>query len=204
MLVAHNYDFDIDVLLRALNYYKLVPHIPFVGICTMERYLDRKLKEVALALGIDMSDHHDALFDARVCAEILLALMSGINPHHLKYPIERKSERIIYRENDIRRKVDKEVFVQDLSLVENINNTFYDKKVVITGIFEKFPVRNELALLLKNLGADINSAISSKTNYVIAGEDFGPKKMGKVFALRNSGCDISIINEKELCDMLNL
>jgi len=58
-------------------------------------------------------------------------------------------------------------------------NMFYNKKVVITGNFEFFKDRNELAKILYDSGADIDMVVSQKTNYLISGKDSGWKKLEK-------------------------
>jgi NAD-dependent DNA ligase len=58
------------------------------------------------------------------------------------------------------------------------------KKVVITGIFEKFPYRDEMAKWLHDVGADVNTSISSKTDYVIVGRNAGPKKLQQIESLK--------------------
>lgn len=76
------------------------------------------------------------------------------------------------------------------------NSPFYEMKVVITGVFKTIS-REDLAELLKSLGADINTSISSRTNYVIAGDEAGPSKMEKVKSLISSGSHLSLLNESE-------
>lgn len=60
------------------------------------------------------------------------------------------------------------------------DHVFYGKKVVITGEFEKFSIRNEMAKLLYDCGADINGAISKRTDFVIVGTNAGPKKLEQI------------------------
>lgn len=83
--------------------------------------------------------------------------------------------------------------------VEDTSHLFYKKKVVITGTFEKFPFREEMAKLLHEVGADVNSSISKKTDYVIVGESAGPKKLEKI---ENLG--IPTISEVEFLKLFNL
>lgn len=61
--------------------------------------------------------------------------------------------------------------------VEDKSHLFYNKKVVITGEFPSFENRNIMAEMLQNVGADVNTAISKKTDFVIVGKKAGPKKM---------------------------
>lgn len=57
-------------------------------------------------------------------------------------------------------------------------NMFTGKKVVITGDFS-FP-RNQLAKLLWESGADLDTAIGLKTDYVVKGENAGWKKCEQI------------------------
>lgn len=100
-------------------------------------------------------------------------------------------------------KISSEVKQQDLSICINKDTIFYDKKVVITGTFDSFPVREDLAQKLKLLGANINSSISAKTNIVCIGSGAGPKKIEKIEQLKKSGNDIRIISEDELKEIIN-
>ena len=83
--------------------------------------------------------------------------------------------------------------------IEDTSHFFYQKKVVITGSFERFPFREDMAKLLHNVGADVNSGISRKTDYVIVGENAGPKKLEKIEEL-----GIETIDEKRFLEIFNL
>ena len=63
----------------------------------------------------------------------------------------------------IRSKINSETLIQNLD-VDDIGNYFYNKKVVITGTFSIG--RQEMAEMLQSKGADVNTAISKKTNIV--------------------------------------
>ncbi|SDE57364.1 BRCT domain-containing protein [Riemerella columbipharyngis] len=83
--------------------------------------------------------------------------------------------------------------------VTDTSHFFYSKKVVITGTFEKFPFREEMAKLLHDVGADVNVSISRKTDYVIVGENAGPKKMEKIKEL-----GIETIDESKFIELFKL
>ena len=87
--------------------------------------------------------------------------------------------------------------------VKNKNTIFFQKKVVITGIFCAYPDRDELGSILKSFGADIDRGISGKTNIVIVGEGAGPAKLKKIEELNAKGKNIRLIYEKELCEIMN-
>lgn len=94
----------------------------------------------------------------------------------------------------------------DLSQIES-GSFLYGSKVVITGLFDAFPDRNELAAYLKSLGADIQTSISSKTNYVIVGRDPGPSKMAKIDEINATAIPVKKIiklTEQMLIDRLGV
>ncbi len=67
---------------------------------------------------------------------------------------------------------------------------------VVSGVFTKV-TRNELKKLIEDNGAKISSSISSKTSYVVAGENMGPSKLKTA---RDLG--INIISEEEFLEMI--
>lgn len=75
------------------------------------------------------------------------------------------------------------------------------KKVVISGIYKTF-ARTELAEILKGLGADLNTTVSKKTDFLIAGENTGPSKLKKMKLFVNENLSKKIIEETELINML--
>jgi len=78
-----------------------------------------------------------------------------------------------------------------------IGSALKDQKFVISGVFVNLS-REELKEKIESLGGTVLSAISSKTNYVVAGEGMGPSKKSKAEAL-----GIPIIDEKTFFDMIN-
>lgn len=71
------------------------------------------------------------------------------------------------------------------------SNPFFGKTVVITGTFKDF-TRDELSAILTGKGAKVSSAVSSKTDYVLCGENAG----SKLTKARDLG--ITVITESEL------
>lgn len=58
--------------------------------------------------------------------------------------------------------------------VINTESVFNGKRIVITGTFKDF-TRDELTEKLNNLGAKVSGSVSSKTDYVLCGENAGSK-----------------------------
>jgi DNA ligase (NAD+) len=70
-------------------------------------------------------------------------------------------------------------------------NKLEGQSVVISGVFETL-TRDELKKLIEDNGGKISSSISSKTNFIVAGENMGPSKKKKAEDLK-----ILLINEYE-------
>jgi len=70
------------------------------------------------------------------------------------------------------------------------------KKIVVSGVFSKFS-RNELKQSIEDNGGKVSSSISSKTDYLIAGDKMGPAKRTKAEKL-----EIKIISEDEYIELI--
>jgi DNA ligase (NAD+) len=67
---------------------------------------------------------------------------------------------------------------------------------VISGVFETLS-RDELKKLIEDNGGKVSSSISSKTSYVLAGDNMGPSKKNKATSL-----GIAIISELDFLNLL--
>ena len=67
---------------------------------------------------------------------------------------------------------------------------------VVSGVFSSFG-REELKTVIKENGGKVASGISSKTNYLVAGENMGPAKKEKAESL-----EITILNESSFRELL--
>jgi len=63
------------------------------------------------------------------------------------------------------------------------------QSIVISGVFESLS-RDELKKLIEDNGGKVSSSISSKTSFIVAGDNMGPSKKKKADDL-----NISLINE---------
>tara|TARA_B100000795_G_scaffold81791_1_gene58985 strand:+ start:5286 stop:7295 length:2010 start_codon:yes stop_codon:yes gene_type:complete len=77
-----------------------------------------------------------------------------------------------------------------------INNILSEHIYVISGIFNNHS-RNELKSIIEKNGGKVSSSISSKTNYLLGGNNIGPSKLSKVKKL-----EIPIISENDLMEMI--
>lgn len=199
IIVTHNAAFDLDVLNINCRYYGITePDINAICTCVLHNKI--RLEDACTLYDIPIYNHHNALEDARACANLFIKYQKI---HRVTCLIDKPATKTQKEKNedffsDPGRRLSKDVLKQDLSTVENKDNIFYNKKVVITGVFNSYPVREDLANHLKRLGADINTSISSKTDIVICGNEFGPAKIRKVKELQDAGFDIKILNEEML------
>lgn len=67
---------------------------------------------------------------------------------------------------------------------------------VLTGVYESME-RDEASAVIKSFGGRVTSALSRKTNYIIAGDESGPAKLAKAEEL-----NITILNEDDLLDLI--
>ncbi len=70
------------------------------------------------------------------------------------------------------------------------------KSFVVSGVFSNFS-RNEIKAYITQHGGEVKGSLSSKTNYLLAGDKMGPEKRKKAESL-----GIPIINEEDLQQMV--
>ena len=200
-IVTHNATFDISVLNKVIQYYELdIPNIKGYA-CTCDIYDRLKLNEACALYGIQIDNHHDAKCDSMMCAELYLKYVNDIEPNHsideVKIEYERDSKFPLFEGHD---KICGDLLVKDLSCADP-KNPFYDRKVVITGVFNCD--RKKLAAKLKSMGADIDVSITRKTHYVVIGNEPGPAKMQKIDKLIHDGYPIRPLYQNDLDNILS-
>lgn len=78
----------------------------------------------------------------------------------------------------------------------NQTNKLEGKIFVVSGVFHKV-TRDELKKLIEDNGGKVSSSISSKTNYIVAGDNMGPSKLEKATSL-----GVPIISEVSFLEMV--
>lgn len=86
---------------------------------------------------------------------------------------------------------------ETVEVKEASENFFKDKTVVLTGTLTQMG-RNEAKALLQQLGAKVSGSVSSKTDFVIAGDAAG-SKLAKAQEL-----NIPVLTEEEFLEQVNL
>ena len=80
---------------------------------------------------------------------------------------------------------------------KNISSIFLGKSFVISGVFSNYS-RSDIKNLIESNGGRVSSSISSKTNYLVAGQNMGPSKKEKAEKLKTL-----IISEVELINLIS-
>lgn len=193
LLVAHNAAFDLAVLRATLECYGL--DMPgFRCECTY-RMSGLNLASLCDALEIELVNHHDALADATACAIAYLKMKQGIPPDHRL--IRPRSGHDFFAGHE---RITGDLLKPDLEHCD-CNHPFYNKKVVFTGVLNAI-TRNEAAKAVKTCGADIDTGITRRTNFVIAGSGAGPAKLKKIEQFNAQGAGIRIIREEEFLGII--
>ncbi|MUV02217.1 NAD-dependent DNA ligase LigA [Flavobacterium rakeshii] len=78
----------------------------------------------------------------------------------------------------------------------SVSDKLAGKTLVVSGVFEKFS-RDELKKAIEDNGGKVGSSISSKTDYVVAGDNMGPAKLEKANKL-----GVAIISEDDFIELI--
>ena len=117
---------------------------------------------------------------------------------------ERIAQSVIeFFENENNKKIIERLkgFGVQFEIVEKYNpdatEKFLGKIFVVSGVFEKFS-RDDLKKTIEDNGGKVGSSISSKTDFVVAGDNMGPAKLEKANQL-----GIPIISENDFLKMIH-
>ncbi|WP_300979234.1 NAD-dependent DNA ligase LigA [Flavobacterium sp.] len=87
-----------------------------------------------------------------------------------------------------------------MEIVEKVNpnatTKFLGKTFVVSGVFEQFS-RDDLKRAIEDNGGKVGNSISSKTDFVVAGDNMGPSKLEKATKL-----GVAIVSEQDFINML--
>jgi DNA polymerase-3 subunit epsilon len=200
LIVAHNAAFDLSVMRASLEESAHdFPRLDYVCTWRLSQILmsempNHKLSTLANRFGLELN-HHNALSDAEVCAQLALHLVEKSNEESLislskkcGFNIGELHENNTYSPFAKRRySRDKTDIVKFDSLVdlESINEKtekLSGCKIVVSGVFHQFS-RSELKKMIEQHGGKNVGSISKKTTFVLAGEKMGPAKKEKAETL---------------------
>lgn len=230
IVVAHNASFDISVLVKTLDYYDLpFPNLQY--ICSyrasqrvFKNVINYRLDTLAHCLGIHL-DHHHALEDAQVAAQILIYMVESFGHGCIEDFAESISLRLGRLSNDDHTSC---AYTKDppvtqprtnsLPLSKRIvatttdfdeDNEFYGKTVAFTGALNGLS-RAQAYQIIANLGGCPADNVTMKTDYLVLGvQDYrrlnGHKqsaKTRKAVRYAKEGTGIQTISEEDLYNMI--
>lgn len=194
--VAHNADFDIDSIQRSLdNGTSVFDLVKVIDTCKITDY--SSLYSCCKYFDIDLPKHHDALCDANACAELLLKL-KDFPPYGYIPKVEEPTDEYIPEikaKSHTAEKKSVEILYPD--------TIFNNKTCVYSGVFEDWPIREELEYFLMSCGAKVTHSISSRTDYFIVGVDPGPAKIQKAIDISSNGGKIQFISQNKLAEIVD-
>ena len=215
IFVAHHSNFDLSVINKELLRNDIDTNFDSIAYIDTfqlsQQYLDLenyRLPNVCQALNIEFKNHHNALADCTAAANILMKLseMYSIKFQDCCNIFERDKTKNLNTTPTKSNKPKDSIFND---CPENIELS--EKKICLTGHFSKIS-KNELKVVLESNGAVTQKSVTSKTDYVIVGEDgstqwkgdgFG-SKIEKALNLNQNGSSILILRENEFLEQSHL
>lgn len=224
-LFAHNATYDILKIINGCTYHNIdIPNFKYadslmVAKRTWKGLINYKLDTVSDFLNIELN-HHNADSDAIACGKIMLKAMQFYNFDNILSLLEQIKYSYGYYENNtfykgFSHKINKcHNSKSDYEKVKEINiNTKADgelngKVIVFTGALSI--TREEAMKLAAEHGAIPNASVTSKTNYLVVGNDdyhkfkLGNKsnKMIKAEQLISKGQDLEMITEDDFLELI--
>lgn len=151
------------------------------------------ITEVGIKTARDLANHFENLENLMNASEEELAFVDEVGEVIAKNIFD------FFRDED-NLKLIKDLFangvkIKEIKKTQAINENFANKKFVLTGTLTKY-TRDEASEIILNLGGQVASSVSAKTDYVLAGENAG-SKLTKAKEL-----GVKIITEEEFENMI--
>lgn len=220
LVIAHNASFDISVLRKTAELYDIdLPEFKY--ICTMKLSKNfykgienAKLNTVNDFLGYEFK-HHDALYDALACSNILLNIAAELKCDDID-----EISKVVgvsigtvdggeYKPSRIKGmtiKTSNRIYVpKKRSVFERLKADAYKNEVVVfTGRLDSMP-RDEAMRLVRVLGGTTGSSVTGKTTILVTNmkdaKDLRREEMStklkRAVDLNAKGQNIRLLNEKE-------
>ncbi|MRX73372.1 exonuclease [Bacillus lacus] len=228
LFVAHNAQFDMNVLKNTLLEYSIelpefqyVCSIPVSSSALQGERIGNSLKERTERFGIVLENHHDALSDARACAELVIKSVQSKKRKSLqsycqtygRIPVKKFSQLKLQTTFKKKRKKFEKVSIKDIVTTESTfdeNHKLYGKSVVFTGDLQSLD-RKEAMQKVVDYGGIVKSGVSRKTDFLVVGKQDKnvvgvagiSTKEKKAYELIEQGIEIKIIGEEELMELIS-
>jgi DNA polymerase-3 subunit epsilon len=208
-LVAHNAAFDFAVLQRTLRSWNIIEDVP-KGYCTYLtakqkiKLISYRLPDLAKEFNLSPFNHHDALADARACAELALHLMGTSGEIDTLTQSRASNDRFISKARTLQVPVDYSDI--NLDLFDFSTATLLEgKHVLFTGTPLGLREKSEGWFWVEALGGIVEKNWTSKVNILVTctqdprqlkeGHDKSSKHE-KAEAALEKGQNVEIIDEE--------
>lgn len=225
-LFAHNATYDILKIINGCNQCNIdIPNFKYADSLmlakrTWKGLINYKLDTVSNFLNIELN-HHNADSDSIACGKIVLKALKFYNSNNILSALDKIKSSYGYYENNTfykafsykiktshNSKSDYEK-VKDIKINTVSTSNLSGKIIVFTGTLSI--TREEAMKLAANCGAIPNASVTSKTNYLVVGNDdynkfkLGNKsnKMIKAEQLIAKGQDLEMITEDDFLELIN-
>lgn len=232
LVIAHNAAFDIRLLKKLIAIYK-TEYKEFDYLCTQNLYrsnikLDAyNLKAVGTHIG-ETFEHHRAVDDSLVCLKAFLHVINDakylnrnlietefhtpiekfvMTQENLRYTARVKRQSSFNRFNTSGFKA-KDLKPKTTNFDEN--HPVFGKVFTFTGDFTNFSSKEEAAQRIVDLGGIFKDGLVKANDYLVQGINLNTglpmegSKVQKVADYNNKGCNIQIITEFELMNLLSV
>lgn len=224
LVIAHNASFDISVLRKSAELYNI--ELPsFNYICTMKlarnfykEIENAKLNTVNDFLGYQFK-HHDALYDALACSNILLNISEELNCNDISEvskllgvtlgTVDSNGYRPSQAKGRVSKTSNRAYNPKKESKFERLKDNFFKNEVVVfTGRLASMS-RDEAMRLVRKLGGDTGSSVTKKTTILVTnmkdiddlGRDEMSNKLKRAKDLIAKGQNIKFLNEEEFLNI---
>lgn len=204
LIIFHNASMDLSVLKNLFNYYDIKSFdIDYLDTMKLAELTGnpRKLTELSQKFDVEITNHHDPLDDAIVCADIFSKLIEQ-HPDYTKLIQNFNSDSLLKKKasNEINLQIKNEnidIIKQHSITKDELNNsTIKGQGFVFTG--ELNEDRDECKDFIIKHGGLIKSGITGKVNYVVIGSGYGWSKIQKIHELNtNKNCGIRILTNAD-------
>lgn len=229
-IIAHNAQFDMSVLYSCLTEYSLeLPNFEYIDSITLStkacngQGIGNSLIERLDYFGIEHNEHHNAMADARACAQLVIACMKSKKRKTLHTYLSMFGKGITVRNfSDLKPQTHfikrnrfkaNRIAISEISVTVDTIRTdhpFFGKNIVFTGDLNTLDRKDAMQRVV-NLGGMVKSGISGKTDYLVVGtqdksvvgENGTSTKEAKAYSLIEQGKEINIINEHTFLKLIN-
>ena len=191
------FDDELRLLLDMLDFHSIAPEEEkdeFVNDIS-DWFDNNAVCLTALDLGLHQEINHileDGVITDEEHDTLMAYIIDYLNTHkHFDYATYKKDKQRLTRE-DIKSVIPYTVGDKD----------FIGKTVVITGTFERFPIRKEAELEIRRRGGKTSQSISNVTNMLIYGTGAGWSKIEQVKERNEQGQNIRLVTEETFYKML--